>query len=155
MDRIIAFAEKRDDARARRKTEYEKWLNSSGYTPADDERTPDFATHFAKSVPNTQMPNRPTSSRLCDACRNIPIRRLLESSRLDHHIRGSFSSLYSAGSCELCEIMLPSIEQFKTYGTGDMTIDIAIAPQCLMVEVLKERAGPDYGYLRLCADPGK
>src|SRR5271163_1492327 len=71
-------------ARANRKDEYERWLNSLGYTPADDERTSDFATYFAKSVPDIQMPNRPTSSQLCISCSGIPIGESLESSRFEY-----------------------------------------------------------------------
>jgi hypothetical protein len=100
------------------------------------------------------MSNRPTPSQLCNSCSNIPIRKLLESSRLEHHIAYTFSGLrWSAGSCKLCEIILPSIEQFEPYDVVD--INIAIAPQCLMIEVLREYAKPDYSYLRLCTDPGK
>lgn len=129
-------------------------LQSLGYTPVHDERMPDMATHFEKSDPDIQMLNWPTSSQLCDTCSNIPIGWLLESSRHDYPIFIGFSQLReSAKSCKLCEMILPSIEQFDTHGVVGITI--VMTPQFLMIEVLNRNGEPEYGYLRLCADPGK
>ena len=100
------------------------------------------------------MPNRPTSSQLCYRCSNIPIGPLLKDSENDYRLFFDFSQLKkSAKSCKLCEVILPSIEQFDT--SEVVGINIVIAPQFLMIEVLHRDSKPDCGYLRLCADPGK
>jgi hypothetical protein len=130
-------------------------LKSLEYTPADDERALDFATYFAKGISNAQIPNWPALLKLCRKCSNIPIGQLLGSSSRFHHIASSFSLLQeSAEFCKLCEIILSSIKQLDTNKV--LEINIAIAPQFLMVEVLSGLPPKvDYKYLRLCADPGK
>ena len=131
-------------------------LQSLGYTPVDDERIPDFAAHFVERVPDILMPNRPTSSQLCNSCSSVRIGRLIESSRRVHDtFFSTISELRkSAESCKLCEIILSSIEKIGTGFVGG--IHFIMTPQSLMIELLNDaRSKPDYGYLRLCADPGK
>ena len=93
------------------------------------------------------------SSRLCQLCTNIPIKRLLESpGNIYTHFRRVDKLRKSAESCELCKFMLRTLKGLSTeYSLG---INIAIAPQFLIVEVMQQTS-IDYRVLRLCTDPGK
>jgi hypothetical protein len=127
-------------------------LHRFGRTPAEDVEVSDFATHFVKDVaPRHLMPEIP--SRLCGSCINIPIRWLLESPRNGYTLFEDFQKLKeSEKSCDLCKLILRSIESLEDDGVKE--INIAIAPQFLTVEVVKP-SGFVHRLLRLCAEPGK
>ena len=96
------------------------------------------------------------SSRLCQLCTNIPIKRLLDSpGNIYTHFRSMDKLRKSAESCELCKFMLGMLRTLKGLSTKSfLGINIAIAPQFLIVEVMQQTS-IDYRVLRLYIDPSK
>ena len=93
------------------------------------------------------------SSRLCQLCTNIPIKRLLDSpGNIYTHFRSVDRLSKSAESCELCKFILETLKGLST--ESFLGINIAIAPQFLIVEVMQQTR-IDYRVLRLCTDPSK
>jgi hypothetical protein len=143
----------KDSRRGDRLDLLRKMRERSGYIPTEDDKVPDFARRFAETIPHDLMPQRPNSSRLCSHCSNIHIRWLLQSPAREQTLFHNFFELHqSARNCELCRMILSSIKKFENSAVRE--INIAVAPQFLIVEVLDGQ--PDsYGFLRLCADSGK
>lgn len=121
-----------------------------GFIPTEDDNVLDFPRSFLETVPDHLMPKRPTSSTLCASCGSIRIGWLLKSSKNEQKLFDNFHQLRaSAVQCDLCKMILPTIEQFDS--TDVREINVIIAPQFLILEVLNKQ--PDsYGFLRLCTD---
>lgn len=93
------------------------------------------------------------TSRLCNSCINIPIRWLLESPRNGYTLFDDFQKLIeSEKSCDFCKLIRRSIESLDN--RGEIEINIAVAPQFLIIEVI-ELPSFNHSLLRLCTVPGK
>ena len=93
------------------------------------------------------------SSRLCQLCTNIPIKRLLDSlGNIYTHFRSVDKLKKLVESCELYKFILRTLKGLST--KSFLGINIAIAPQFLIVEVMQQTS-INYRVLRLCTDPGK
>ena len=121
-----------------------------GNSPTENEEVSDFATYLAKKAPSDLALGVPST--LCHSCMNIPIRWLLETPRHAYTLFNHLENITeSEKSCNLCKLILRSIENL---GTDDWReINIGITPQFFVVEIV-QKGTVDDRHLRLCADVG-
>jgi hypothetical protein len=118
----------------------------------EDEEISDFATHFLNDDAHRCLMREITSS-LCSSCTHIPITWLLQSPRNGYTLFDySRQLIESEKSCDFCKLIHRSIENIDNH--GEIDINIAVAPQFLIIEVIKPTAFT-HRLLRLCTVPGK
>jgi hypothetical protein len=104
------------------------------YTPRADAGVPNFAKPFVEKVHSLNLaPQTSYSPRLCSSCSSIPMGKLLEERNYKtHKLFDAFPKLReSAGSCELCAMILSAIETFEKAGVKK--INVGFSGSCLKI----------------------